>query len=125
MELATMIRLRNGCRDQLPECLASLSEHPCYQDTVVICQDGVLRASRFILTLCLPFLRRPLRDRVDEDEVVIVDIEGRICVDLHEPDEPVLVAIQGADHASPTPSSSGRECKYRLGVHGRDSILFH
>ena len=67
-----MIRLRNGCRDQLPECLASLSEHPCYQDTVLICQDGIVRASRFILTLCLPFLRRPLRDRVDEDEVVIV-----------------------------------------------------
>ena len=68
---ATMIRLRNGYRDQLPECLASLSEDPSYQDTVLVCQDGVVRASRFILTLCLPFLRRPLKDR-QEDEVVVV-----------------------------------------------------
>ena len=66
-----MIRLRNGYRDELPGCLASLSEDPRYQDTVLVCQDGVVRASRFILTLCLPFLRRPLRDR-DEEEVVIV-----------------------------------------------------
>ena len=66
-----MIRLRNGDRHRFPDCLASLSEDSRYQDTVLVCQDGEVRASRFILTLCLPFLRRPLRDR-EEDEVVIV-----------------------------------------------------
>jgi len=66
-----MIRICNGYRDQLPQGLASLSEDPRYQDTVVFCQDGIVRASRFILSLSLPFLKRPLRDR-DEEEVVIV-----------------------------------------------------
>ena len=71
MGTASMIRLRNGDRHRFPDCLASLSEDSRYQDTVLVCQDGEVRASRFILTLCLPFLRRPLRDR-EEDEVVIV-----------------------------------------------------
>ena len=71
-DMATMmIRICNGYRNQLPQGLASLAEDPQYQDTVVFCQDGIVRASRFILALSLPFLRRPLKDR-DEEEVVIV-----------------------------------------------------
>ena len=69
--MGTLIRLRNGDRDHLPECLASLSEDSRYQDTVLICQDGEVRASRFILTLCLPFLKKLLSDR-ERDEVVVL-----------------------------------------------------
>lgn len=66
-----LIRIRNGYRDQLPQGLASLSEDPRYQDTVLVCQDGIVRASRFILAISLPMLKRPLRGR-DEEEVVIL-----------------------------------------------------
>ena len=65
-----MIRICNGYRNQLPDDLSALSEDPRYQDTLVFCQDGVVRASRFILALALPILRRPLKDR-EEEEVVI------------------------------------------------------
>ena len=69
--LPPLIRIRNGYRDQLPHGLASLSEDPRYHDTVLICQDGILGASRFILALALPMLKRPLRGR-EEEEVVIL-----------------------------------------------------
>ena len=65
-----MIRICNGYRNQLPDDLSALSEDPRYQDTLVFCQDGVVRASRFILALALPILRRLLKDR-EEEEVVI------------------------------------------------------
>merc|ERR1719449_494791 len=78
----TKIRICNSYRDQLPEGLTSLSEDPRYQDTVVFCQDGIVRASRFILALSLPFLRRPLRDR-DEEEVVIV-MPNYACREIRE-----------------------------------------
>ena len=67
-----MIRIHNGYRDQLPQYLASLSEDSRYQDTMLVCQDGILRASRFVLALSLPLLRRPLRGREEEEELVIV-----------------------------------------------------
>ena len=69
--LPPLIRIRNGYRDQLPQGLASLSEDPRYHDTVLVCQDGIVRASRFILALALPMLKRPLRGR-EEEEVVIL-----------------------------------------------------
>ena len=68
---STMIRIRNGYRDQLPEDLTALAEDPRYQDTVLVCQDGIVRASRFVLVLAVPMLKRPLRGR-DEEEVVIL-----------------------------------------------------
>ena len=69
--LPPLIRIRNGYRDQLPHGLASLSEDPLYHDTVLVCQDGIVGASRFILALALPMLKRPLRGR-EEEEVVIL-----------------------------------------------------
>ena len=73
MQMAgAMIRIRNGYRDKLPQYLASLSEDSRYQDTMLVCQDGILRVSRFVLALSLPLLRRPLRGREEEEEVVIV-----------------------------------------------------
>ena len=68
----SMIRIRNGYRDQLPQNLVSLSEDSRYQDTMLVCQDGILRSSRFVLALSLPQLRRPLRGREEEEELVIV-----------------------------------------------------
>ena len=68
---ATMIRIRNGYRDELPQHLTSLSNDPRYQDTVLVCQDGILRASRFVLALAVPMLKRPLRGR-EEEEIVIL-----------------------------------------------------
>ena len=68
---ATMIRIRNGYRDQLPQYLADLSNDPRYQDTMLVCQDGIIRASRFVLAIAVPMLKRPLRGR-EEEEVVIL-----------------------------------------------------
>ena len=67
-----MIRIRNGCRDQLPQYLASLSDDPHYQDTVLVCQDGIIRASRFVLALAIPTLRRPMRGREEEEMVILM-----------------------------------------------------
>ena len=67
-----MIRIHNGYRDQLPQYLASLSEDSRYQDTILVCQDGILRSPRFLLALSLPQLRRPLRGREEDEELVIV-----------------------------------------------------
>ena len=70
--LPPQIRIRNGYRDQLPQGLAALSDDPRYQDTVLVCQDGFLRASRFILALALPMLKRPLRGRQEEEIVILM-----------------------------------------------------
>ena len=68
---AALIRIRNGYRDQVPQYLAALSNDPRYQDTVLVCQDGIVRASRFVLALAVPMLKRPLKGR-EEEEVVIL-----------------------------------------------------
>ena len=65
--------------------LLALSGVPSYQDIKLICQDGELSGSRLLLSLTLPYLEPFVKDRDEEDEIVVLlpqykisDVAGRM-----------------------------------------------
>ena len=73
--------------------LLALSRVSSYQDIKLLCQDGEICSSRLLLSLTLPYIEPLVRDRDEEDEIVVLlpqykinDVVGRMEEVLHRVD---------------------------------------